>query len=115
MCELCNWVKGFFGQTQLSITKPRSSILKAKWKKNVLEVRPLGGLSTVKGWRRLRPPFSNKHTLYKFKQLLSGVKVEPITLQQVMDAMLNDCDFAILYPDDILAKNELVKQHFEII
>ncbi|XP_029652921.1 uncharacterized protein K02A2.6-like [Octopus sinensis] len=38
---------------------------------------------------------------YKFKQLPFGVKVAPATFQQVMNAMLNDCNLAIAYLEDI--------------
>ncbi|XP_014783310.1 uncharacterized protein K02A2.6-like [Octopus bimaculoides] len=55
------------------------------------------------------------HRLYKFKWFPFGVKAEPAIFQQVMDAMLNDCDFAIAYLNDMLIKSESVEQHVEHI
>eukprot|EP00106_Octopus_bimaculoides_P019505 XP_014786947.1 PREDICTED: uncharacterized protein K02A2.6-like [Octopus bimaculoides] len=53
--------------------------------------------------------------LFKFKWLPLSVKVDPAIFQQVMDAVLRDCDFAIGYLDDILIKSESQEQHFEHI
>ena len=43
----------------------------------------------------------NTQNLYKFNRLPFGIKVVPGIFQQIMDAMLNDHDFAEAYLDDI--------------
>lgn len=40
--------------------------------------------------------------LYKYNRLSFGLKVKPIIFQQDMDVMLADCEFAILYLNDML-------------
>ncbi|XP_036363453.1 uncharacterized protein K02A2.6-like [Octopus sinensis] len=44
--------------------------------------------------------------LYKYNRLPFGLKVTPAIFQQVVDAMLADCKFAIPYLDDLLIKIE---------
>ncbi|XP_052831756.1 uncharacterized protein K02A2.6-like [Octopus bimaculoides] len=52
---------------------------------------------------------------YKFKRLPFGVKVTPAIFQQIMDALLSDCNFAIAYPrsDSRVQHVEHIKKVFE--
>lgn len=52
---------------------------------------------------------------FKFKQFPFGIKVAAAIFQQVMAATLCDCDFTVVYLDDILIKSELQEQHFKHI
>ncbi|XP_014785008.1 uncharacterized protein K02A2.6-like [Octopus bimaculoides] len=47
--------------------------------------------------------------LYKYTRLLFGLNVAPAIFQQIMDAMLSDCEFAIPCLDNILIKSNSVK------
>ncbi|XP_029651316.1 uncharacterized protein K02A2.6-like [Octopus sinensis] len=51
--------------------------------------------------------------LYKYDRFPFGLKVAPTIFQQVMDAVLADCEFTIPYLDDILIKSESRDQHVE--
>lgn len=47
---------------------------------------------------------NSQKRLYTFNRLPFGIKVGPEILQQVINTMLNDLNFAIAYLDDILIK-----------
>ncbi|XP_014775932.1 uncharacterized protein K02A2.6-like [Octopus bimaculoides] len=53
--------------------------------------------------------------LYKYTRLPFELKVASAIFQQIMDAILSDCEFAIPYLDDILIKNNSREQHVEHI
>ncbi|XP_029638058.1 uncharacterized protein K02A2.6-like [Octopus sinensis] len=51
--------------------------------------------------------------LYKYNKLPFGLNFTSAIIQQVMNAMLTDCEFAIPYLDNILIKSESCDQHVE--
>lgn len=52
---------------------------------------------------------NTRRGLYTFKQFPFGVNVVSAMFQQLMDTMLNDCEFAITNFDDTLIKSGSVK------
>ncbi|XP_029648392.1 uncharacterized protein K02A2.6-like [Octopus sinensis] len=51
--------------------------------------------------------------LYKYNRLSFGLKVTLVIFEQIMDAMLANCEFAIVYLDDILIKSGSRSQHVQ--
>ena len=49
--------------------------------------------------------------LYKFEHLLFRVKFVPAIFQQVLDTMLSDLDFSVVYLDDILMESKSIVKH----
>ena len=55
--------------------------------------------------------FNTHRGLYKYNRLAFGVKVAPVILQQVMDTMLGDLDYATAYLGDILVTSKTTAEH----
>ncbi|XP_029647992.1 uncharacterized protein K02A2.6-like [Octopus sinensis] len=97
------------------LPSPEEVFAKLNGGKFFSKLDPHGGISTNSSRRKCSHllTINTHHGLFEFKRLPFGVKVAPSIFQQVMDSMLDDCDFAIVCLDDIRIKSELHERRLE--